>query len=67
MWMATNWPTFCLGDTGAMFGHSPDVVVNALCEQAARGFTAMLASKDAAAVVGRLWRNALACRCGNLP
>ena len=41
---------FCLGDTGAMFGHSPDVVVNALCEQAARGCTAMLASKDAAAV-----------------
>ena len=36
---------FCLGDTGAMFGHSPDVVVNALCEQAARGCTAMLASK----------------------
>ncbi|MBK6386801.1 MAG: aspartate aminotransferase family protein [Rhodoferax sp.] len=41
---------FCLGDTGAMFGHSPDVVVNALCNQAARGCTAMLASKDAAAV-----------------
>ncbi len=41
---------FCLGDTGAMFGHSPDVVVNALCEQAARGCTAMLASEDAAAV-----------------
>ena len=41
---------FCLGDTGAMFGHSPDVVVNALCEQAARGCTAMLASEDAAVV-----------------
>ena len=41
---------FCLGDTGAMFGHSPDVVVKALCDQAARGCTAMLASEDAAAV-----------------
>ena len=41
---------FCLGDTGAMFGHSPDVVVKALCNQAARGCTAMLASEDAAAV-----------------
>ena len=41
---------FCLGDTGAMFGHSPDVVVKALCDQATRGCTAMLASEDAAAV-----------------
>ncbi|HPH13842.1 MAG TPA: aspartate aminotransferase family protein [Burkholderiaceae bacterium] len=41
---------FCLGDTGAMFGHSPDAVMNALCAQAARGCTAMLASEDAAAV-----------------
>ena len=41
---------FCLGDTGAMFGHSPDAVMNALCAQAARGCTAMLASEDATAV-----------------
>ena len=41
---------FCLGDTGAMFGHSPDAVMNALSAQAARGCTAMLASEDAAAV-----------------
>lgn len=41
---------FCLGDTGAMFGHSPAPVVTALQAQAARGLTAMLASEDAAAV-----------------
>ncbi|WP_326536826.1 aspartate aminotransferase family protein [Pseudorhodoferax sp.] len=44
---------FCLGDTGAMFGHSPAPVVAALQAQAARGMTAMLASKDAS-VVGEL-------------
>ena len=41
---------FCLGDTGAMFGHSPPVVMQALADQAHRGCTAMLASEDAAAV-----------------
>ena len=41
---------FCLGDTGAMFGHSPDAVVRALARQATRGLSAMLASADAAAV-----------------
>lgn len=44
---------FCLGDTGAMFGHSPPVVAQALARQAAQGMTAMLASEDAA-VVGEL-------------
>jgi glutamate-1-semialdehyde 2,1-aminomutase len=39
---------FCLGDTGAMFGHSPPAVARALAQQSARGFTAMLASTDAA-------------------
>jgi glutamate-1-semialdehyde 2,1-aminomutase len=39
---------FCLGDTGAMFGHSPPAVARALAQQAARGFTTMLASADAA-------------------
>jgi glutamate-1-semialdehyde 2,1-aminomutase len=33
---------FCLGDTGAMFGHSPEPVTRALAAQAARGLTAML-------------------------
>jgi len=41
---------FCLGDTGAMFGHSPAPVAQALAQQASRGLTAMLASSDAAAV-----------------
>ena len=41
---------FCLGDTGAMFGHAPAPVVQAMARQAAQGFTAMLPSEDAAAV-----------------
>lgn len=41
---------FCLGDTGAMFGHSPPAVTAALQRQAARGLTTMLAGEDAAAV-----------------
>ncbi len=41
---------FCLGDTGAMFGHSPAPVAQAVAAQVQRGITAMLASEDAAAV-----------------
>ncbi len=37
----------CLGDTGAMTGHSPPPVVRAVAEQAARGITLMLPSEDA--------------------
>jgi glutamate-1-semialdehyde 2,1-aminomutase len=33
---------FCLGDTGAMFGHSPPAVADALSRQAERGMTYML-------------------------
>lgn len=33
---------FCLGDTGAMFGHSPPAVARAVAEQAGAGMTAML-------------------------
>jgi glutamate-1-semialdehyde 2,1-aminomutase len=44
---------FCLGDTGAMFGHSPPAVVEALRREAGNGFTTMLPSTDAA-IVGRL-------------
>jgi len=46
---------FCLGDTGAMFGHSPEPVARALTEQARRGLTTMLPSRDAGPV-GRLLR-----------
>ena len=35
---------FCLGDTGAMFGHSPPVIAAALAAQAARGLATMLPS-----------------------
>ena len=38
---------FCLGDTGAMTGHSPKSTVRAIAEQAARGITLMLPSEDA--------------------
>ena len=41
---------FCLGDTGAMFGHSPAPVVEALRREGANGFTTMMPSTDAAAV-----------------
>jgi len=37
----------CLGDTGAMTGHSPEQVVRAVAEQAAHGITLMLPSEDA--------------------
>ena len=45
---------FCLGDTGAMFGHSPPAVSRALAAQATRGCTTMLASEDAAVVAETL-------------
>lgn len=37
---------FCLGDTGAMFGHSPPPLAQALAEQAARGLTCMLPTEQ---------------------
>ena len=45
---------FCLGDTGAMFGHAPAVVARALQAQATRGYTTMLASEDASVVAQTL-------------
>lgn len=41
---------FCLGDTGAMFGHSPPAVAQALALQSARGLTAMLPDERTAEV-----------------
>src|SRR5207248_3252876 len=38
---------FCLGDTGAMTGHSPPATVHAVKEQVDRGITLMLPSEDA--------------------
>jgi len=47
---------FCLGDTGTMFGHSPEPVAKALAAQAAKGLTAMLPSEDAVWVAEELSR-----------
>lgn len=44
---------FCLGDTGAMFGHAPEPIRRAVAAQIARGTTAMLPSA-AVPEVGRL-------------
>jgi glutamate-1-semialdehyde 2,1-aminomutase len=38
---------FCLGDTGAMTGHSPSATVSAIEQQVRRGITLMLPSEDA--------------------
>ena len=43
----------CLGDTGAMTGHSPAPTVAAVAERAARGITLMLPTEDASWVGGR--------------
>jgi glutamate-1-semialdehyde aminotransferase len=36
----------CLGDTGAMTGHAPKPVVDAIAQGARRGFTLMLPTED---------------------
>ena len=45
---------FCLGDTGAMTGHSPFATVKAVEEQMKRGITTMLPSEDAIFVAEEL-------------
>ena len=47
---------FCLGDTGAMFGHAPAPVAKALAQQATRGYSCMLPSDDAVWVAEELAR-----------
>ncbi len=42
-----DYVDFCLGDTGAMAGHSPAPTVAAVQRQIARGITTMLPSEDA--------------------
>jgi glutamate-1-semialdehyde 2,1-aminomutase len=37
---------FCLGDTGAMTGHSPEQALSAIIEQLGRGITTMLPTED---------------------
>jgi glutamate-1-semialdehyde 2,1-aminomutase len=45
-----RYADFCLGDTGAMFGHSPAPLAHAIAEQAAQGLTCMLPATRAVAV-----------------
>ncbi len=47
---------FCLGDTGAMTGHSPFATVKAVEEQVKRGITLMLPGEDAIFVAEELQR-----------
>jgi glutamate-1-semialdehyde 2,1-aminomutase len=47
---------FCLGDTAAMTGHSPEPTVRALREQGAHGITLMLPSEDSLWVAEELSR-----------
>jgi len=46
----------CLGDTGAMTGHSPPAVAQAISAQARRGITSMLPTEDALWVSEELTR-----------
>ena len=45
---------FCLGDTGAMTGHSPDATVDAVKEQIGRGISVMLPTEDSVIVATEL-------------
>ncbi len=51
-----RYADFCLGDTGAMFGHSPPAVAAAIAKQAERGLTTMLPTADAGWVGQELTR-----------
>jgi glutamate-1-semialdehyde 2,1-aminomutase len=42
-----DYVDLCLGDTGAMTGHSPDVVAEAVAKQVRKGITLMLPTEDA--------------------
>lgn len=46
----------CLGDTGALFGHSPEPVARAIAEQSSQGFSYMLPTEDAVWVGEELGR-----------
>jgi glutamate-1-semialdehyde 2,1-aminomutase len=47
---------FCLGDTGGMAGHAPQVAVEAIAGQAAKGITLMLPTEDSTWVGRELGR-----------
>jgi glutamate-1-semialdehyde 2,1-aminomutase len=46
----------CLGDTGAMTGHSPDVVADAIAKRVREGITLMLPTEDSIWVADELQR-----------
>src|SRR2546426_336628 len=52
---------FCLGDTAAMTGHSPEPTVRAVTEQVRRGITLMLPSEDSLWVGRELAHGDVAC------
>jgi glutamate-1-semialdehyde 2,1-aminomutase len=47
---------FCLGDTGAMTGHSPEATLESISRQAAKGITLMLPTEDSIWVSQELQR-----------
>jgi glutamate-1-semialdehyde 2,1-aminomutase len=49
-----RYADFCLGDTGAMTGHSPSATVKAVEDQSRRGITLMLPGEDAIFVAEEL-------------
>ena len=51
-----RYTDFCLGDTGAMTGHSPFATVKAVEEQSRRGITLMLPGEDSIFVAEELQR-----------
>lgn len=53
---ANEYIDFCLGDTGAMTGHSPKAALPAITRQLSRGITTMLPSPDALWVAEELQR-----------
>ena len=54
---------FCLGDTGAMTGHSPAATVAVIAEQARRGISLMLPTEDSPSWV-RSWPDGSGSRSG---
>jgi glutamate-1-semialdehyde 2,1-aminomutase len=51
-----NYVDLCLGDTGAMTGHAPEVVLEAITERMRQGVTFMLPTEDAVYVGEELAR-----------
>jgi len=59
-----GYADFCLGDTGAMFGHSAEAGRGSRAPQSERGFTAMLPSRGRGRSSASCWPGASACPVG---